>query len=155
MNKVNSLSLLFLCFTLFACGGGSSGGDALTDAVDTASVIEQAFGTEGNIWKPEADAISSGAGNLVVLFSSKFTNEFSSCELMLNDGSTAQLICINNQPWTQTPFSCFSNGGRQTWRANFKCDAAGSVEVLCKDTDVDYIFTVPAAARAQVCSRFG
>ena len=154
MKKITYILIAILSIN---CGGGG-GGDNSTEvdlSLNTRMVVEQTFGTEGNLWKPKSDGHSSGAGNLVVLFSSKFTSEFNSCEVRLNDGSTSQLICINNQSWTHVPFSCFSNGGRQTWRANFTCGKASGVEVLCKTDELDYVFTVPPAARAAVCSRFG
>ncbi len=122
-------------------------------------VSTQFFGENGNIWKPAADEHSSGAGLLVVLLSGIFTEQFDSCEVRTRSGQTAQMLCVNDQPWTQRPYSCFSNpdanGWRQTWRATFPCDQAGEVRVLCRSFNQEVTFTVPAAARGAVCSRFG
>ena len=147
-----------LFFTFASCGGGSGGDDdpeqqAIEETIVRA--IEEIFGTEGHLWKPRADDISSGAGNLVVLLGTEFTTRFDTCKVPLNDGTMADLVCIDDQPWTQTPFSCFSNGNRQTWRANFTCDQAARVEVVCQDSEKQVVFTVGDGALGAVCSRFG
>lgn len=148
-----ALSLLSGC-------GGSSGGDGseIDNGNSDNPIIQESrefFGQDGNLWKPRSDETSSGTGNLVVLFSAKFTTRFDSCEVPLNDGTVGQLVCIDNQPWTHVPFSCFSNGGRQTWRANFPCSAAARVEVTCRDAMQQVVFTVPDGSVGAVCSRFG
>ena len=159
---------LFSCFVIPAvfllatgCGGSSGGdGDSVSEEMTTEEVANpiarttEFFGAEGNLYKPRSDITGAGAGNLVVLFSSKFTQEFNSCETTLNTGEVAQLICINTEEWTQVPFSCFSNGNRQTWRANFKCEAMAEVKVTCFDDNQEIDFTVPEAQRGQICSRF-
>lgn len=129
---------------------------AAAEIVEANPIVEtQFFGQSGNIYKPESDPEASGDGNLVVLLSSQFTEQFDRCEIALNTGETKQLVCINNQPWTQIPFSCFSNGNRQTWRADFKCSSAAEVKVTCFEDNQEIIFTVPEAQRGQICSRFG
>lgn len=115
----------------------------------------QFFGRNGNIYKPVSDTDASGDGNLVVLFSSSFTRQFESCNIVMADGSTRGLTCINDQPWTQIPFSCFSNGNRQTWRADFRCSAVGAVLVRCLDFNQEITFTVPDGQQGNVCSRVG
>ncbi len=115
----------------------------------------QFFGRNGNVYKPVSDTDASGGGNLVVLFSSSFTRQFESCNIVMADGSTRGLSCINDQPWTQIPFSCFSNGNRQTWRADFKCSSVGSVLVRCLDFNQEITFTVPSGQQGNVCSRVG
>lgn len=89
------------------------------------------------------------------MFDPTFSEQFESCEVTKTTGETAQLVCINDQPFTQIPYSCYSNGGRQTWRATFTCDEVAEVVVTCYLRDEVYIFTVGEAARPQVCSRFG
>lgn len=118
-------------------------------------VATEYFGEDGNLYKPESDPEGSGQGNLVILLSSKFTEQFDSCEIKLSSGEVAQLICIDDQPWTETPYSCFSNGGRQTWRANFKCSAVAEIKVSCFEDKQEVIFTVSEAERRSVCNRFG
>ncbi|MCB0328384.1 MAG: hypothetical protein KDD70_01940 [Bdellovibrionales bacterium] len=160
MNFPKIVCGLLLFTALASCGGGGGGGSSDDSAnalpeEDLRQQFVEYFGTEGNIWKPSSDPISSGAGNLVVLLSPKYTTRFDTCELTLIDGSTAQLLCIDFEEWTQIPFSCFSNGGRQTWRANFGCDDAALVEVTCRDATQEVVFTVDGPAVSAVCSRFG
>lgn len=132
-----------------------------TPAVDEAPVEEnpitdiQFFGQNGNLYKPRGDDHGAGGGNLVVLLSSQYTVEFERCEIRLRSGQVAQLRCINDQPWTQIPYSCFSNGNRQTWRADFKCSDVAEVSVTCREEKQEIVFTVPERQRGQVCSRFG
>lgn len=156
------VALLFVC----GCGGSDgssseddsdlsdieSGGESLTPAP---VVVTEIFGQDGNLWKPSGDSHGAGAGNLVVLLSSKYTEQFDSCEVALNTGEVSQLICINDQPWTHTPFSCFSNGERQTWRAVFPCSDAAEVKVTCYSATEEVIFTVPETSRGWTCQRFG
>ena len=71
----------------------------------------------GTLYKPVADGGGSTySGNPVFLISNKFERQFARCEVELKDGRLEALDCVDNVPWTQTPFSCFSNGNRQTWR---------------------------------------
>ena len=148
----NLILCLIIIVFMSACGSSSSGGEGETD---NPIVNTQFFGQNGNLYKPSADGHSSGAGNLVVLFDSSFTTRFDSCEIKLATGEVAQLLCIDYEEWTQTPFSCFSNGNRQTWRANFTCDKAGEVLVTCRDAMQEVVFTVPEEVRGHVCTRFG
>lgn len=159
MNQVIKIVTISILLGLFqtSCGGGS-GSENSTETITPSNPIAQSiqlFGQGGNIWKPEADAISSGAGNLVVLFDQQFSTRFDTCEVTLADGSIAPLICIDFEPWTQIPFSCFSNNNRQTWRAGFKCDAVTKVEVVCRDINQEVTFTVPDELKSFVCNRFG
>ena len=102
-----------------------------------------------------SDPEGAGRGNLVVLLAQKFTEQFDSCEVMLNTGETEQLLCINDQPWTQIPFSCFSNGNRQTWRANFSCHNMAEVSVVCKSPSQEVTFSVADEQKGNICTRFG
>ncbi|MCB0319750.1 MAG: hypothetical protein KDD60_02420 [Bdellovibrionales bacterium] len=113
------------------------------------------FGQDGNLWKPRSDDHASGAGNLVVLLSSKYRTQFETCEVELSNGERRDLTCVNDQPWTHIPYSCFSNGARQTWRANFQCHQAKSVRVVCRDALQEVTFKAPTGQQSQVCSRFG
>lgn len=152
--------ILFCSFlvVLSGCGGGGGSSDSGTQPVlESSNPITQTqyFGTNGNLWKPASDGNSSGTGNLVVLLSPEYTTQFDGCHVTLRNGSIAPLICINDQDWTQIPFSCFSNGGRQTWRANFRCSEVGEVKVTCYDQVQEIDFTVADELRYNVCSRFG
>lgn len=152
---VAAFSLMFA-----SCGSSGGGGEEeSTEAVVLEETItkafEEYFGVEGNLWKPRSDDHSSSPGNLVVLLSSKYTTRFDTCEIPLNDGTTAQLLCIDTESWTHTPYSCFSNGGRQTWRASFGCSKAARIEVVCRDSDKEVVFTVPFGQEGRICERFG
>ena len=179
--KNKKLSVLFLSaavtLTGFLSGCGDSdfdldaiNGDSSERVTDTLGFEEsfdsenganplvrstQFFGQNGNIYKPVSDLEASGGGNMVVLFSSAFTRQFESCSIIMGDGTSRALTCIDNQPWTQIPFSCFSNGNRQTWRADFKCSSVGSVVVTCIDLNQEITFTVPEGQEGNVCSRVG
>lgn len=159
-NSVFRILLTLASLVFISCGGGGGGGDepiaelSETD-LNPVAVSTEYFGSDGNLYKPVADAISSGAGNLVVLFSAKYSKQFERCETRLKDGSIAQLTCINNQPWTHIPYSCFANGNRQTWRANFTCWDVAEVSVTCYDFNQEITFTVPDEQKSQICSRFG
>jgi len=152
---IPALCLIFVA--LLGCGGSSSDDAAIEEALTSLNLVasEQTFGQNGNLWKPSGDDHGAGGGNLVVLLSSQFTTQFDSCDVRLNTGEVAPLVCINNQPWTHTPYSCFSNGNRQTWRANFKCSSAAEVKVVCRDIQQEVIFTVDESIRNQICSRHG
>ncbi|MCO6431967.1 MAG: hypothetical protein J5J00_14000 [Deltaproteobacteria bacterium] len=161
-SKLKPVLFILTVSTLFAACGGGGGGDGSTSEPEGGDfltgnpiVSTQFFGESGNLYKPASDETSSGQGNLVVLLSSQFTTQFDSCEMRKANGEIAQLICINDQPWTHVPFSCFSNGGRQTWRANFRCNEAAEVRVVCRDLNQEVTFTVPDAALGHVCTRFG
>lgn len=159
--------ILLSALLLISCGSDSSSNeennnDVPDDQQSSASSSSSAtdyttstyyFGQNGNLYKPAGDDHGGSPGNLVVLFSSQFSEQFDSCEIALNSGTTAQLICINDQPWTQIPYSCFTNGNRQTWRANFKCGSVAEVKVTCYQNSNKYVFTVPEGARNQICSR--
>ena len=150
------LSLLSLIF-ITSCGGGGGGSDSEDSDLSPTNPITstQFFGENGNLYKPRSDDHASGAGNLVILLSPQFTTRFDTCEIKKNDGTVASLLCIDDQDWTQIPFSCFSNGGRQTWRATFPCNEAGEVRVVCRDLLQEVTFTVPDTSLGQVCGRFG
>ena len=113
------------------------------------------FGSDGNLYKPVADEDSVGSGNLVILLSSSYTEQFDSCTIQTITGETAELFCLDDAPFTQIPFSCFSNGDRQTWRANFTCDQVATIDVICRSSTQEVRFTVPETQMAQVCTRFG
>lgn len=165
------MRLLFLgtIFTLFCSGCGDSGesdGGALFPDQDVEQVTgptisdnpiksTQFFGTNGNLWKPAGDDHGAGAGNLVVLLSAEFTEQFDSCEIVKNTGEISQLRCINDQPWTHIPYSCFSNGDRQTWRADFPCGEAAQVRVTCREEKQEVTFTVGDENLGNLCTRFG
>ncbi|MCB9030524.1 MAG: hypothetical protein H6619_05685 [Deltaproteobacteria bacterium] len=153
---------LFILSTLIACGGGagSTGLDSTSSSSASDPIVEKVvtrdyFGTDGNLYKPVSDLTASGAGNMVVLFSAKYTEQFDSCRVSKDDGTTADLICINDQEWTHIPFSCFANGNRQTWRANFKCSSVGEVVVTCLLGTDEYVFEAPNGQTGNVCTRFG
>lgn len=163
MKNIKIIISILLSLVVFSCGGGSSSSDSNSrpDSADTAPTdslpvadVTEFFGVDGNLYKPVSDETASGGGNLVVLFSSKFTTQFQSCVMRLNTGEIAGLFCLNSVPWTQTPFSCFSNGNRQTWRANFRCSSAGEVRVLCNDGLQNIEFIAPNGALGNVCTRF-
>ena len=164
--------VVLMSLFLFSCGGSSnsSGSEdevfaeesgteevvAEESGLETESVVQiEYFGQDGNLYKPVSDETASGGGNMVVLLSSKYTEQFDSCEVLLTNGEIAQLICINDQPWTQIPYSCFSNGNRQTWRASFNCNEVAEIKITCRDGEDEYIFTVPDNALGHVCTRFG
>lgn len=165
------LSSLFVLLLLAGCGSSSddstgdtelaSDSDVAGEAALDAPVVEEPaperhyFGQNGNLWKPSGDDHGAGGGNLVVLFSSQFSEQFDSCEVATVSGEVAQLRCINDQPWTQIPYSCFSNGNRQTWRANFKCSHAADVFVTCYRDGRPTEFAAPDQWRNNVCSRIG
>lgn len=140
-------------------GSAEEGPSDVTDAIDEESgesnVIEDTFGVDGNLYKPESDEASSGNGNLVILLGQKYTQQMETCSIPLRDGSTGVLICIDDQPWTQTPFSCFSNMNRQTWRAAFRCEEVGEIVVTCFIGEQEYRFTPPGGQVGNICTRFG
>ena len=153
-NKKCSYVLLALIL-LNGCDSSGGGEDLFIPEIENPIVVTEFFGQEGNLYKPTSDDHGAGQGNLVFLASAKFARQFESCSIKKSDGSTAALLCINDQPWTQIPFSCFSNGNRQTWRASFGCAEAGEVKVTCKDLNQEVVFTVPEEQRGFVCNRFG
>ncbi|MCB0317445.1 MAG: hypothetical protein KDD56_01725, partial [Bdellovibrionales bacterium] len=93
---------LLICLSMFAaCGGGGGNGTATETTAEVtvdemleaeAVVVEnevverQFFGQNGNLWKPSGDDHGAGAGNLVVLLSSQFKEQFDSCEVVDRDG---------------------------------------------------------------------
>lgn len=134
--------------------------DPIADPVATPTpasteVVTEIFGRDGNLYKPFSDDHGAGGGNLVVLMSSRYTKRFETCEIPLKDGTTAQLTCIDNQPWTHTPYSCFANGDRQHWRASFRCSSVAQIRVRCRLAGKTYIFTVDEGSRGNVCTRYG
>lgn len=105
------------------------------------TVMFDDFGVDGNLYKPVSDATGAGGGNAVVLLSSKYTEEFDSCTLTLADGTAHNLICLK-AAFTQTPFSCFSNGNRQTWRAGVRCEEVADQPIVqCELGDTSFVFS--------------
>ncbi len=164
MKKRLSQIILGMGLIAVAAGCGSGTDDSTDDTAGapapdvTADPVVRSthyFGQNGNLWKPAGDDHGSSPGNLVVLLSSQFSEQFDNCEVTLGTGEVRQLICINNVSWTHTPYSCFANGGRQHWRADFKCSSVAEVKVVCRLPNMETTFTVPEAQRGQVCSRFG
>lgn len=162
LSFVSSFTLLAFpaLLTLTGCGGDSGDGEEEIiepppAAAPNPIVSTQYFGQNGNLWKPRGDDHGGSPGSLVVLLSAQFTEQFDTCEVPMADGTIGQLICINNQPWTQTPYSCFTNGDRQTWRAPFGCEDAGDVKVTCKQENQEVIFTVPDGVGKNTCQRYG
>lgn len=163
-NKLLSSWILALGLFLVAlpgCGDGSN--DGTDDEVNEEFIEEEGaitrlnetFGVDGNLYKPVGDDHGAGAGNLVVLLSPKFSTQFDSCEIPVRSGGMATLTCINDQPWTHIPYSCFANGDRQHWRANFKCSDVAEIKVVCRSADMEVTFTAPEGQRGSICTRFG
>ena len=158
---------ILLSLSLTACGGGSGGGggdsaqevaSAIADeliAEDTTRRATEIFGQNGNLYKPSGDETAAGAGNMVFLANPAYTEQFDNCEIQDTSGATVQLICINNQPWTMIPFSCFSNGNRQTWRAPFGCGEVAQVRIVCRRPGLEVTFQAPPGLEGAVCSRLG
>ncbi len=175
MNKLKTILIISTFFIISACGHSSSDDSKVnnnqnenisqpqpqiperTPEITTPQIKQTVdyFGRDGNLYKPKSDPEASGDGNLVVLLSSKYSKQFDSCEIKTNSGEIAQLYCINTEPWTQIPYSCFSNGNRQTWRANFKCNDVSEVKVICRLPNEEVIFTVPKGQTNWICTRFG
>lgn len=160
MQRQYSIILVIIAIISISCGGGSSdSGETDTVSVplfeSNPIVRTQFFGVDGNLYKPESDLHGSGGGNLVVLIGAQFAEQFDSCEIPLADGSIAPLACLNSESWTEVPFSCFSNGNRQTWRANFRCSSVAEVKVTCRSFNQEVVFTVPEELRGNVCTRYG
>jgi hypothetical protein len=150
-----------LIVSLAACGSsGSDDADQQTvpeSAVGEPSIVRttEFFGNSGNLYKPAGEEGGSGAGLVVILLGPHHTEQFDSCEIKKSDGTVAQLDCNNRVPWTHQPYSCFANGNRQHWRADFSCWDVGDVKVTCKKPGIETVFTVPDEVRAGVCSRWG
>lgn len=108
----------------------------------------EVFGENGNLWKAVSD---TRGGNLVLLFDSKFCQEFDRCRVFRTNGELEDLTCTKDQ-FTQTPFSCFTNPDRQTWRADFKCQSAREVYALCTGAGVQVEFIARPGESSQVCS---
>ena len=112
----------------------------------------QIFGNGGNLWKPIGDGGGANYfGNPVALFDPMFTSRFDSCEVTLKNGSTFDLRCIDDAPWTMIPFSCFANGNRQHFRSAFSCEEIAEIKVVCKDA----CQTVTFQAAGDACERVG
>lgn len=157
---MKKLVILFIAFLISACSSATEeeeGKNNPNNPPNTDNPIAKStetFGVDGNLWKPKGDPHGSSAGNLVVLLSSKFRREFSSCEVPLKSGGMGKLVCPKTA-FSDIPYSCFTNGNRQTWRANFKCSDAAQVKVVCRDPNQEVTFTVPEGQRGWVCNRFG
>lgn len=159
--SINYLIFFLVTFFFLACGSSSDSDNQTTDHSGSSTTVfgnadvTDTFGVDGNLYKPVSDESASGLGNLVVLLSSKYSTKFDTCKIRKNTGDIADLFCLDTVPWTQVPFSCFSNGNRQTWRANFKCSSVGEVRVLCQDSIQSVEFVAPNGATGNVCTRFG
>lgn len=133
------------------------GGDQPEPEPETNPIVNgvQYFGNDGNLWKPEGDGGGPlYSGNVVVLFSSKFKKQFNECVANLKNGQSYNLTCVDDQPWTQTPYSCFSNGNRQTWRAKLSCDKFRNATITCKDSNQEITFKAKNNNR-RACNRHG
>lgn len=174
MLKFKNLSafvvVLMCILTLGACGGdvslganadeeqsdsSSSGTSSNSDSSISVSIRTEYFGEKGNLWKPEADEGSANAGLLVVLLAPEFTDRFDSCEVPLIDGTMGALDCNDRVEWSHTPYSCVANGGREHWRANFRCEDTALVRVVCRSTAEEVTFEAPGVGISAVCSRHG
>lgn len=161
--EILQILLIFIAGFILACGedttndSSSTGSDSSTGGGSSGNLVRiiEFFGTDGNLYKPFGDPTASGAGNMVVLLSSKYIQRFDTCEIPTVDGGIAQLTCLDTVPWTHIPYSCFSNGNRQTWRSNFSCHNVAEIEVTCRDATREVIFTVPDQLKQSVCQRFG
>ncbi len=116
------------------------------------------FGVNGtdSLYKPESDS----DGNVVVLLDSVFQGQFDDCKIKTGANEYRNLNCIDNAPWTQIPYSCFSNPvgnnpPRQTWRADIKCDQVEEIEIVCSDECQSVTFTVMNEDINKVCERWG
>lgn len=120
----------------------------------------QIFGQNGSIYKPSGDPEASGAGKVVVLLDPAFSSQFDECKIKTGSNTYESLTCINDAPWTQVPFSCFSNpvagrGLRQTWRSGLACEDIHRVEVICTDSCQSVTFKAPQGSLRKVCERLG
>jgi hypothetical protein len=166
-NILKSICLASVVAILAACGG-SSGGDGSSVEVDNdpalgsnpnVRVATENFGVDGNLWKPSGDDHGSSPGAVVVIIGPRYQKQFDSCEVKLRDGTTKQLTCVNNVPWTHTPYSCFanpSNGGeRQHWRSFTSCHDMAEVKATCYLDGQEFVFQAPEGQVGSVCTRFG
>lgn len=135
-NKVFELTLTaFLLIVCLSCGGSGT-----TTEGTGANLVFEDFGIGGNLYKPVSDETGAGGGNVVVLFDSKFNQEFESCTLSLADGTAHNLSCLKAE-FTEVPFSCFSNGDRQTWRAGVRCEEVSDNPIVqCELAGTSYVF---------------
>lgn len=155
MKSITQIFFILLAIILTSCASDGHDKIVIEEEANPIARSVQFFGQGGNLWKPVGDDHGAGAGNLVVLLDASFTKRFDSCEIVLNTGETRQLTCIDTVEWTHTPYSCFANGNRQHWRADFKCSSARAVEVVCRDFNQEITFTVPDEQKGHLCSRFG
>ncbi len=179
LTKILFIAILsFTIISLTACGSGSddnsfadgnnsnngesgnesgSEGTGNSDQSNTGDITfaREIFGNDGNLWKPKSEEADAGGGNLVVLLNSRYTTRFDTCEVLRSTGEISQLDCNDRAPWTEEPFSCFSNGRRQTWRASFRCQSAAEIRVICRSSTQEVTFTVDDNNLGRVCERFG
>lgn len=155
-----ALAVSALCLT--SCHSSSGGSDTTTTEASTPNTESQTiktgkqyFGERGNLWKPAAEEKSSTAGLLVALLGAEHTGRFDSCEIKKADGTTAQLDCNDRVPWSHEPYSCVANGGREHWRATFKCSEAARVKITCRNFSEEVTFEARGAAINSVCDRHG
>lgn len=80
--------------------------------------------SNGTVWKPLAEGGGAQySGNPVLLIDKSFVLQFKSCVIESKNSNSIPLTCLDSVQWTQTPFSCFSNGDRQTWRLDVQATA--------------------------------
>lgn len=116
----------------------------------------QTIGSNGNLYKPVAEGGGPAySGNPVFLASSIFTTRFDTCSIKDKSGKEINLTCIDNQPWTGIPYSCFANGNRQHWRFPINCKNVGKVQVTCRDRCQEVKFSVSKSDKDKTCERFG
>lgn len=158
-----SIFLILGVLALSSCGGSSGGGSdtsnvaAQVQSVETQAIktTKQFFGENGNLWKPAAEEKSSTAGLLVVLLGPEHTGRFDSCEIERTNGEFEQLDCNDRVPWSHEPYSCVANGGREHWRATFRCDQSAQVRIVCSNFSEEVTFEARGPAILAVCDRHG
>lgn len=95
---------------------------------------------DGNLLKPVSDGGSPPfTGNPVFLIRSLYTERFNTCVARGRNGDI-NLTCIDNAPWTPTPFNCFANGNRQHFRSPVPCTEWDGVRVTCEDDCQTVVF---------------
>lgn len=158
MKIVNTALIALSLIVLSSCGGGGGGGgteETTTPTTPQRTQVTQFFGQNGNLWKPEAEPKSSTAGLLVVLLGPEHTDRFDNCRVEKIDGSVEDLDCNDRVEWSHIPFSCVANGGREHWRALFKCEEAAVARVICTNATEEYTFEAAGAGLGAVCARHG
>ncbi len=156
--KIVKSALIALTFiALSHCGGGGGGrtGEVITTDSSQLTQVTQYFGQNGNLWKPEAEPKSSTAGLLVVLLGPEHTGRFDDCRVEKVDGTVEFLDCNDRVEWSHIPYSCVANGGREHWRATFKCEEAAVARAICRNQSEEFTFEAAGVGLGSVCSRHG